>query len=401
MINQSRRHFIQQAVKLGCGLTTGAVGVGLLGGCKPLTAGADRVLFASALKLTGSQGKTSGYFLGFFDKLGQLISKVKLPSRGHDVVAVPNKPHHALVFARRPGYFAIEVNGLTGEITNQFKPQPSYHFYGHGCFDASGRYLFCTENKVEPLSSRGQGTQAPLGVITIRDANNYQLLSQMSAGGVGPHQCVIMPDNNTLAVANGGIFTHPDKPREKLNLTTMQPNLSYLDVESGKVLASYQPQHHQASLRHLAVSQTGQVIIGAQLQQPLAHIEPLIYSHHGESKLRPLVANDNLWQSMNGYTASVAIDSHHQVAAVTCPRGGLVSYWDLVSLNLLSSERFKDCAGVGVVKRKFFMSNGKGRLASQVITTQAPAGLKTLANHNTVRWDNHLAVISPVVPAVF
>ena len=39
-----------------------------------------------------------------------------------------------------------------------------------------------------------------------------------------------MSDGRTIAVANGGIATHPDFDRVKLNLATMEPSLVRLDA---------------------------------------------------------------------------------------------------------------------------------------------------------------------------
>ena len=39
-----------------------------------------------------------------------------------------------------------------------------------------------------------------------------------------------------FAVANGGIETHPDYEREKLNLATMKPNIAWIDRRTGEVL---------------------------------------------------------------------------------------------------------------------------------------------------------------------
>ena len=43
-----------------------------------------------------------------------------------------------------------------------------------------------------------------------------------------PHEILRFPGSDTLIVANGGIQTHPDTGRAKLNIERMLPNLSYL-----------------------------------------------------------------------------------------------------------------------------------------------------------------------------
>ena len=67
-------------------------------------------------------------------------------------------------------------------------------------------------------------------------------------------------------IANGGIDTHPDTGRTKLNIPTMQPNLSY--VENGTVteVATLADAFNKNSIRHLAVRQNGDVAFGMQWQ---------------------------------------------------------------------------------------------------------------------------------------
>ena len=61
----------------------------------------------------------------------------------------------------------------------------------------------------------------------MRDAtDDYRQVGELPAHGVGPHEVVLMPDGKTLAVANGGIRTHPDRDRVPLNLDSMQPSLT-------------------------------------------------------------------------------------------------------------------------------------------------------------------------------
>lgn len=80
------------------------------------------------------------------DSQGQIVNTVKLPARGHDSLALPHKPGHALVFARRPDRFAVEVDFVTGRIINTIQSQADSHFYGHGVFSKDNKYLFTTEN---------------------------------------------------------------------------------------------------------------------------------------------------------------------------------------------------------------------------------------------------------------
>ena len=58
------------------------------------------------------------FFAAAFDLQGQLINKVPLPARGHDVIGIESKPGHALVFARRPGNYVLELDFNRGEVVS-------------------------------------------------------------------------------------------------------------------------------------------------------------------------------------------------------------------------------------------------------------------------------------------
>src|SRR3546814_2990778 len=95
---------------------------------------------------------------------------------------------------------------------------------------------------------------------------------------------VLLSDGRTLAVANGGIQTHPARRREKLNIDTMQPSLAYIDAESGALLHDHRlpPALHQASIRHIAATAGDTVGVVMQYEGPRDNLVPLVGFHRGE-----------------------------------------------------------------------------------------------------------------------
>ena len=73
-----------------------------------------------------------------------------------------------------------------------------------------------------------------------------------------PHEAMLLGDD-VICVANGGIETHPDFGREKLNLSTMKPNVAFIDRLTGDLISLRElpPDLHQVSLRHLAPDARG------------------------------------------------------------------------------------------------------------------------------------------------
>jgi hypothetical protein len=310
---------------------------------------------------------------------GEIVNTVNLPARGHDSLALPHKPGHALVFARRPDRFAVEVDFIKGQITHTIQSQDDSHFYGHGVFSKNGDYLYTTEN----LYDKKQG------MVVVRDAKTYQVIDRFSSGGIGPHELALMPDGKTLVVANGGIETHPDQPRKKLNLTTMQPNLAYLDTATGKVLSSYTPPDNQLSIRHLTVRADGAVFTGAQYQGRKSNVQPLVFSHQGENNLQAFGASHSELYKMQQYTASLLVKNN--LLCVSCPRGSHLSFWDTKSHSFIGQQTFSDVSGLAYSNGKMLASSGKGVLKKLDRThpITGPASINSL----TLKFDNHMTMI--------
>lgn len=331
--------------------------------------------------MSACSNHSNEHFIAAFDLNGVIKNKIKLPARGHDAIAITNKPGHAIVFARRPGMFAYEVDLIEGRVIQEITPAKGSHFYGHGVLSAKHNVLYTTENSYES----GEGR------IVVRDADNYQILDSYSSGGIGPHQLAIMPNSDDLVIANGGIRTHPDQPRKKLNLDSMLPNLAYLDATTGQLIDSYAIDTPKLSIRHLDVSKQGKVIAGLQYQGAKSDLVPLAISHHGESSLQYLKAPESTWRSMRQYTASVCIDSDKQVAAISCPRANMITYWSLLDNSYLSKERFSDGAGL-TFANQMYVSSGKGKvIASTILNNNITEAVNTALSFDGLKWDNHLS----------
>ena len=191
------------------------------------------------------------------------------------------------------------------------------------CLSKMTVFLLTTENDYQ----RGKG------LIVLRDRHTQQILEQYDSGGIGPHQLAVMPNSNEnqIVIANGGIQTHPDHARKKLNLKSMQPNLAYMSLGAGQIDDKFTLDNRLLSIRHLAVSTQGKVVAGLQYQGTSTDEVPLAISHQGEAQLSLLKADINTWRSMKQYTASVCINSKNNTVAITCPKADLITYWQLDS----------------------------------------------------------------------
>ncbi|MEM8957261.1 MAG: DUF1513 domain-containing protein [Pseudomonadota bacterium] len=309
---------------------------------------------------------------------GLPLFDLPLPARGHAAAAHPKRPE-AVAFARRPGRFALVLDCSTGDLLARLDAPTGRHFYGHGAFSADGTRLFTTENDYG----------APRGMVGVWDAaRGYARVGEFSSGGTGPHDILRLPGEETLVVANGGIETHPDSGRAKLNLPAMRPNLSYLDPNGALVeQVAPDPALHMNSIRHLAVAPDGTVAIAFQWQGDPYDAPPLVALHRRGGELRYLQAPEPLHRQMQGYGGSIAL-SGSQVA-VTSPRGGILQLFELGQGAFAGDHSLTDVCGVSPRAGGFLVTTGTGAVHGLSGGVLDPAGTHPL------QWDNHLVGLVP------
>lgn len=340
----------------------------------------DRPLFLSA-----ASDREGGHWLAAINRTGELKFRARLPARGHDPFVSPDGAL-ALVPARRPGNWMSVLDGRDGARLDVIHAARGRHFYGHGAFSADGERLYTTENDF--ASGRG--------VIVSRSARTLNVIGEFPSGGVGPHQLKIL-DNELIAVANGGIRTHPDQPRRKLNVDAMRPNLSLVDTRSGEIVDQAVPPDAKSSIRHMDVMAGGDIVLGLQYEGSPTDDAALVLRYGFSSgKLTALPVPLAIQRRMKQYTASVCVDPASNHAMVTCPRGHLVTFWDLDGPGCVGTRRVRDVAGVALDQAtgEFVATNGGG---SVFRFDAASFQLRRAATRRFegLRWDNHLAVSRP------
>jgi uncharacterized protein len=317
------------------------LGSGLLLAGLALRAGRARGA-AGALFVSCRVDAEAGHHVTGIDGSGRVRFDLPLPERGHAVAFRPGADE-AVVFARRPGRFAVAFDPVAGVALRRLDAAAGRHFYGHRAFSPDGRYLFTSENDYE----------AGRGVLGVRDATDgYRQIGELASFGIGPHELLLMPDGATLAVANGGIRTHPDRDRAKLNLDRMAPSLAYLDLADDKLRADYRlaAEQHQLSIRHIAALGTGGLAIAMQYEGDIRDRVPLVGIHAGD-RIRLLEAPPEVQAQMRQYGGSVAVDRGGSLIAVSAPRGNLVTFWDAAAEAYLTSTMVADGCGVAPTER--------------------------------------------------
>ena len=311
------------------------------------------------------------------DNRGQPLYQLPLPGRGHGVALQP-LGNLAAAFSRRPGSYLQVFDYRTGQAWPLYTATSDRHFYGHGVFSPDGKLLYATEGV-------RQTSEGIIGVYEIGGAGAGKLakVAEFRGFGIGPHE-VVLADDQTLAVGVGGVHT---RGRTPLNLDTMQPALVYLDRETGEIVDKAVLADKQLSIRHLSVTDTGEIACGQQYRGLPEDAAPLVALHRrGEGgMLKPLQADEEQWLRFNHYIASIASLDGYLLA--TSPRGNCYGIWHEASRELVELRPLVDASGVGVKGGKWLVGSGAGKVLSikppkQVASVQSP-----------VMWDNHWNIL--------
>lgn len=303
--------------------------------------------------------------------------------RGHGLAHHRRWPGRAVLFERRPGWVGLEADLVEGREVRRLTVPAHRRLQGHGTYDLEGDYLFTTE------ADANTGT----GVLGVWDAHDFRRLGEVPTGGIGPHEVIRLPGQNVAVVANGGI--HSDlSTGEKLNLDTMSPSLVYLDLRSEAVVDEVRWPEAKASVRHLAASDDGLVVVALQVQRSALSdrdLRPLGAVHRPGAAPEMLEAPEALLLQLRDYTGSVAVSSLSRIAGFTSPRGSVALFWNIDRGTVVGQHEFIDVSGIAPSAdgRYFVLSSSAGQLRwlDAHTLTEATALRQVTPG---VLWDNHL-----------
>ncbi len=329
------------------------------------------------------------YALLLHDAAHGELARIPIGVRAHGFALDAHRPARVAVFARRPGTEAWVLDLAAARLAGRFSAAPGRHFYGHGVFTADGAHLLTTENDYE----------AGHGVIVVRATDDWRIVGEMPAHGVGPHELRLMPDGRTLAVAIGGIRTHPSRPREKLDLDAMRPALNYIEIASGRLLGSYRPPDPRQGIRHLDVAADGTVLLAIQHEGETGDGPggALLARHRGEDALAFPSARPGDWASLDGYVGSIQVAGQGRHAIASSPRGNTLVFWDWQENRLEAGLPMLDVCAVAIAPDGATASaaSGGGEIRDFVHTDDrwqvariVPAGAGA-----ALAYDNHMASI--------
>jgi hypothetical protein len=356
------------------GLLAAAAGLVLSSAVAPLARAGqgDGALYASACRFPDGR-----FAVALLDERGGLVRTAEIPARGH-CAAIDPSGRRLVLFARRPGTFAIVLDRAGAAPDRVIEAAEGRHFEGHGQFSRDGRLLYAAENAYE------EGA----GVVGVYDVEKgLARIGELPCHGVGTHEILFAPDGRTLVVANGGILTHPDYPRAPLNLADMEPSLARVDSETGDLVESVAPPAALQSLspRHLAVDARGRSWLGCQWEGADEAAAPLLAVHAPGEDLRLVALPDEARRALRHYVGSLAIADDGRRLAVSGPRGGIVLVVDTETETVVDRRPLHDgCGAAPAIDGGFVLTSGDGDVVVRRAGDDAGVG------HADVAWDNHL-----------
>lgn len=327
-------------------------------------------------RYAGAVGLPDGRFgVSAFDRSGNVQWQAPVDTRCHSGCNRPGR-NDTLFFERRPGWSFYVFDAETGQRRHRIMAPEGEHFVGHGVFSPDGRWLYATASRYQP----GEG------IVAVYDAEqDYKRVDTFELEGIGPHELTLHPDGNTLVIGLGGILTHPDYDRIKLNLDTMQPALILMDRRSGQIVGRFTPAHHQQSSRHVSVSTEGKIYVAYQYQGPLYERPPLL-ARIEDGQLREYRFDPETQAALGNYIASVVAHPENDLIAAASPVGGTAIVFRGKTGELVAKARITDCAGIQTLAGgDFLVSSGQGRLV-QLSAGQPAKDIARLP----VQWDHHL-----------
>ncbi|MCX5495253.1 DUF1513 domain-containing protein [Kaistia dalseonensis] len=339
----------------------------------------QRAVFVSSARIGPRQ-----HILLMVDENGAEIGRTRLSGRGHDIAIDPERSR-VVVFARRPGYFALVVDVPSCEPVATITPPAGHHFFGHGVFSTDGRLLYATENAFDGETSRG--------VIGVYDASGgFKRIGEFETHGVDAHEILLAPDGRTLVVANGGIETHPDFGRQKLNLAEMRPSIVKLDSTTGDLLgeAVLTPTLNRLSMRHMTFDSQGAVWFGCQWEGDRTARPPLI-GRLTERGAELVDMPDTATALARNYIGSVVASRDGGTIAASSPVGGQIFLFDAASLRFRSHIALADgCGLAGTDNDTIVATSGDGRMVRIDDDAIAPVARRA------EQFDNHLRRIESI-----
>lgn len=314
-----------------------------------------------------------------FDSQRKIISDFDVPDEVHLACLSPDKKS-ILVCSRKPEASLLRYD-LDGKLMASLSPLDNQHFEGHGIYSKDGQTLYVTASDYTNQQGR----------LLILNANTLELKTDISSGGIGPHELVWQSEDQ-IAIANTGVLTHPKSGRTILNKDTIQSNISLFNVNQEHLIKQWQVPLNGLSARHLDAMEDGSLVIGCQYKKEDQRPPCVAFLSMSKGLIFAEELNDSLHWNMKGYTASIKGIPNSNQALITNPRGHLVTRWQNTrDGQLLKSEPLKYAKGLTVSQdaTTAWISQGPGKLLTFDLNDNQ-FEVSAVKIKEDIWWGNHM-----------
>ncbi|WP_105402453.1 DUF1513 domain-containing protein [Neorhizobium sp. T7_12] len=335
------------------------------------TALAPRSLMAlertDAVYASGFRAPDGSFGVATVSERGEIIDRVALPARAHGM-AYSTATGRTVAFARRPGTFAMVFDPSRQTEPVMITSPEGRHFYGHGHFSPDGTRLYASENDFD-------GNRGMIGVYDARD--KFRRIAEFDAHGIGTHDMTVSDDGKLLVIANGGIETHPDFGRTKLNVDRMEPSLVLLDATSGALIQRHRLPAllKQLSTRHLDIAENGRIWFACQWEGPRNALPPLAGWFAKGEDLSFVSLPEETTVRLGNYVGAIAVNRRDNVVGLTSPVGGAAVTLDAKTGAVVKEETVREAAGVAPAIHGIAVSSYDGQFNE---------------TRSQVAWDQHI-----------
>lgn len=319
-------------------------------------------VFASAFR-----ARDGSYGVATVTEAGEIIDRMPLPARAHGM-ATSHATGVTVAFARRPGTFFMAFDANRRREPIIMHTPENRHFYGHGQFSPDGSILYASENDFD----RNRGM---IGLYDARDG--FRRIGEYNARGIGTHDMTVSDDGKMIIIANGGIETHPDFGRTKLNIDTMEPSLVLLDAKTGMLIQKHGLAKNlsQLSTRHVDLGREGRIWFACQYEGPRNTLPPLLGHFSKGDDLNFIDLPDETTTRLANYIGAIAVNRRDGVIGVTSPNGNVAVTLDEKTGKVLREMTLSQAAGVAAAAKGVVTSSYDGHFGTA---------------KSAVAWDQHI-----------
>lgn len=301
-----------------------------------------------------------------------VLHQTETPSRAHGLMLQADGTLVAV--ARRPGEWLLKLSTANAKA-QWFWNSADRRFCGHVITAPDGT-LLTTETDVDSLA----------GLVVQRDPHTLAVLHEWPSGGVDPHQ-LLLDQDGTLLVANGGVLTQPESGRVKLKRRAIDSSLVRMQLSTGEFINQWRLPDRQLSLRHLARHPSG--VIGVAMQA-----EHELNEQREHAPLLALLVNQQLHvaqlpMAAAGYAGDIAATA--QGFALSATRAGQLLQYKADG-QFAGAQPLTQVCSLTTSNDELWAGGSEQILQASQARQSAPS--QTVVLQPSLRLDNHWIVLS-------